>query len=117
VETKYIERAGKTKIVVKEVEKEVVRYVESPDRKCILSPGFERMFDRISGVLDGASDGLPAADATPSPLDVPAGPSITDAEVLRAYESAITQYGEERERYRALSEWLTNNYAIASTPH
>ena len=107
VQVRYIERAAKIKTVEKIVNQEVVRYVETPSNKCILSPSFERNFDRISGVLGAGADALQPADTAPSQLDVPSdGPPVTDAEILQAYYTALTRWRERDEQYRALSEWV-----------
>lgn len=117
-EVKDIKRKSATKTITTVVEKEVIRYVQTHPTECILTPSFERMFDRISGMLDASGERLPTADLATTDLSVPAtaGPLFTCAEVLRAYEYAIGLWREERDRNIALSDWTQSAYQLAVTP-
>ena len=114
VEVKYIKIKGATQIITQTVEKEVLKYVDSPNQKCSLSPDFVRTFDIASSVLDAGADGLPTAARAPGIATPPADPSLTDAEVLLAHEDAVTQLRELWLAYAALVEWIRTSYAIAS---
>lgn len=106
IETKYIHVAGATKVLTKVVKEEVVRYVETAPTMCNIDRDFERIFDRISGMLDAeGGEPMPTADSASSRSDLPAGPTLTCTQVLLAYEFAISEWRTERDRNRALSEW------------
>ena len=63
VEVRYIEKQAKTKIVTQTIEKEVIRYVDSPAKKCELSPEFEHAFDAVGGMLNASTNRLPSPDS------------------------------------------------------
>lgn len=125
------EQTQRTRIV----EKDVIKYVESPGKKCEVSPELERIVDAISasGVPAGAepvpdppaapvagglhdastADGLPASASAAGELAASPDARLTDAEILQAYAYAAEQYYTLRDTYHALVEWVETSYAIA----
>lgn len=120
---------------VRTVEREVIKYVESPSQKCEVSPELEQLVDAISasGVPAGAepvrdspaappasglpdsasSDGLPASASASSEPAASPDARLTDAEILQAYAYAAEQYYALRDTYHALVEWVESSYVIA----
>ena len=113
VEVQYIKVKGETEIKTKIVNREVVRYVESPAQKCLLSPEFVRSFDLISSLSGPGEDGLPAASDTAGAAPEPSSPRITDVAVLRAYEHAVVQLRDLWIVYDALRGWVRSNHTLA----
>ena len=108
-ETKYIQVEGKTKTIVKTVKEEVIRYVPTP---CAIDREFERRFDLVSRMRDSADDGLSTPDPAAGDPALSTDPALTLAEVLQAYHFAIAEWRGERDRNRALSEWIVSNQAL-----
>lgn len=102
----YIEVTGKAQVRTQIVEKEVVKYVDSPAQKCNLSPEFVWTFDTVSSLLNPSEDSLSPTGNAPGDTPPPTGATITDAEVLRAYEAAIIQYRDLWLAYTALVAWV-----------
>lgn len=112
VETRYEEAAREQEARVRVVTREVVRYVQSPAEKCQASPELVRAVDAVSGLLDGAADGLPASASAAGAAPVENEAPITDAEILRAYEAAVVELAALWDTYAALVEWVESSYAI-----
>jgi hypothetical protein len=112
VETKFVRQAAKTKVVTQTIEKEVIRYVEGPSQKCVVSPEFERAFDTVSRVPDAPADGVPAAPSAPGVVAESPEAPVTDAAVLFAYQDAIDELDALWDTYHALVEWVRTSYAI-----
>lgn len=112
VEVRYIKVKGATRTVTQTVEKEVIRYVDSPTTKCVLAPEFVLAFDHLSGLLDPDHIRVSSAAGPAGDPDESAGAVTTDAEVLRAYQAAIVQYRDLWLAYVALVEWVRTSYAL-----
>lgn len=113
VEVRYIKEQGATEVRTQIVEKEVVRYVEGPAKKCELDPQFVRTFDTISRLHDPSTVGLPTSDASAGESDQSNGAVLTDITVLRAYEHAVVELHELWNTYAALVEWVTTSHELA----
>lgn len=105
VVTRYIKVKGDTQLVIETVEKEVIRYVDTPHPTCVLDRQFER-------VWDAGSNRLPAAAGPPSGPDGIADSGLTPATVLRAHADDANTYAKLRDAYRALVEWNKTTYLI-----
>jgi hypothetical protein len=115
VEKRAAEVKTVTKTKLKIVEKEVIKYVQSPDAKCEPGPHFVRTWDDLSGVYNADLQRMPATDASPEQPDALPGPSITSAEVLRAYHTAIQELAGWRDAYRALVQYEEGRGIIQRT--
>lgn len=109
---RYITVTGEAQARTKIIEREVVKYVASPSEKCVLSPEFVWTFDTVSGLLDPSENGLPASTNPTGNIPESASATVTDAEVLRAYETAIIQYRDLWLAYNALREWTRNSMPV-----
>lgn len=93
----------------------VVKYVQGPSKKCVVSPELERAHDRVSGLLDDKptpADGLPApADSTGIVAESPQT-NLTDAALLAAYEHAVNELASLWEDYNALVGWVRKSYEL-----
>lgn len=103
VVTKYIKVKGETQIVTETVEKEVLRYVDTPHPACLLDREFERVWDDANR--------LPAA-ARSTGGAAPVPPDLEAATVLRAHAGDALAFAELRDRYTALRDWVASNYLI-----
>lgn len=113
VEVRYIKVQGATEIRTHVVEKEVIRYVEGPAKKCLLDPEFVRTFDAISWMHDPATIGLPSPRASTGELAQSGGPIIADAQILFAYEHAVVELHELWNTYAALVEWVRTSHELS----
>jgi hypothetical protein len=110
---RYITVTGAAQAKTKIVDREVIRYVASSAQKCAVSPEFEWAFDTISRLPSPSQDGVPTSTAAAGAPPESAGPLLTDAEVLRAYEAAIIQYRDLWLAYDALRRWVRENAEAA----
>ena len=98
---------------VRIVHQEVIRYVEAPHAPCVVTPEFERVFDDVGRLHHAPADGLSAAAGPAGPADDAPGARPTDAEILAAYESAVTQLYALWDTYTALVQWVSTSHGIA----
>ena len=107
------------------VEKEVVKYVQGPSKKCPVSPELERAHDAVTSLHDNVpgADGLPASTgATGEPDAAPAGglqnaagdPSqpLDDSVMLEAYAAALMEYSALWNVYDSLRDWVRVSYQL-----
>lgn len=107
------ERDAEAKI--EPIEREVIRYVQAPDKPCPVSPKFVRLFDQLSR-LPGASDlSVSAPDASPGEPVEPPSPGITTTEVLSAYYAAIDELMFLWIDYSALVQWERGRFIVQQT--
>ena len=111
VETRYIQVKQKADVRTKIVEREVVKYVETSS-PCRLSPEFERVYDAVTGLLQSAEDGLPAAADPSGPPAESAAAAVTDVAVLHAHEALVIQYRDLWLTYSALVKWVRSTYSL-----
>ena len=103
-------RKAETKIDV--IEREVVKYVQAPDKPCSVDPEFVRLFDELSRLPSLTPDGLSPADASAGEPLEPPDAGITTTEVLQAYYAAIDELMFLWLDYRALVQWERGRYAV-----
>jgi hypothetical protein len=103
VVTRYIRVKGETQVITETVEKEVVKYVDSPHPACLLDREFERVWDDANRLSAAAG---PAGGTAAGAADLEA------ATVLRAHAGDARAFADLRDRYAALVEWVKTTYAI-----
>lgn len=113
VVVKYVKIKGDTQRITETIEKEVIRYVNIPGEKCKLSPEFESTFDRLSGVLNSHSNGLPPASGSTGGVPEPSRTPLEDTTVLRAHGDAVEQLRDLWNAYAALVEWTRSSYELS----
>lgn len=113
IESEFQKKLDAQKIRTKIVTKEVVKYVDSPTTKCVLSPEFERVFDVVSGMHDPGTDGVPAATSPTGAPPLVSDAPLADATVLAAYQDAVTQLNGLWDTYAALRDWTRTSYALS----
>jgi len=106
--TKLVEVQGRTKTIVRTVEKEVVRYVS----RCDVDAEFERVWDAVGRMRDDANDGVSAPDAATSDALVSEGRTVACAAVIRAWHDAVAKWRERDDQFKALSSWVVSDYQL-----
>lgn len=110
---------------IKIVEKEVIKYVQSPNKPCVLEPPLVERFDAVSRVLTD-EDRVPAADGRPRVVTESSGAvvagtesvrsgeevAITTHEALQAYHAAVEQLAMLWVDYAALVQWERGRYIV-----
>jgi hypothetical protein len=96
------------------VEREVVRYVQSPHQPCELDPAAVRLFDSIAR-LPNDPDLVPPADGgAGEPADASEA-GLTTFEALQAYYDAVETLAFLWIDYAALVEWERGRYIVERT--
>lgn len=116
-------RAASERVTI--VEKEVVKYVTGPSKKCPVSAELERAHDAVTSLHDivPSPDGLPAAsgpagepDAAPAGglQNAPGDPGqpLDDSVMLEAYAAALMEYSALWDVYDSLREWVIVSYQM-----
>ena len=99
---------------VRTLTKKVRDYETQANTKCELSPEFEHVFDSISRMREPAANGVSAA-ADPAGVHHDADPAnLTDAAILPAYQSAVTQLYQCTDQLETLIEWVRSSTTIAA---
>lgn len=100
VVTRYVQKAAKTRVVTKVIEKEVVKYAEANPGYC-LDPAWRVLHDRAANNL---SDSAPGVD----------GPSGAP-KAAEAIQGVTENYGKHHacvDRLDALQEWVKRQQAV-----
>lgn len=97
------------------IEREVIRYVQTPTQPCSVDPEFVRLFDELSRLPGLAPDRLSTADVRAGELDEPSATGITTTEVLQAYYAAIDELMFLWLDYAALVQWERGRYIVQRT--
>lgn len=113
IESDFQKRLDAQAARVKVVTKEVKVYVESPAKKCELSPEFERVFDAVSGLHHASADSVPAAADAPGAAAVLPQTPVTDAEILQVHQLSAVELANLWDTYSALRDWVRSSHAIA----
>ena len=103
--TKYIQVKGEREVVTQTIEKEVVRYVDTPHPACVVPVEFERLWDTA------AHHDLPAPAGATDGLAQNADSGLTLATVLSAGTDYAAAYYALRDQHAALAEWVQTTYA------
>ena len=113
VETQFVHEQARVKIVTQQVDREVIKYVSRPNSTCVLSPEFERAFNRVSELLDvPRADGLSASTGAADLTVEPSGPVPTTVALVRVHRDATVQLRELWTAYHALVEWVRTSYDL-----
>lgn len=97
------------------IEREVIRYVQTPTQPCSVDPEFVRLFDELSR-LPGSSDlSVSAPDASAGESVEPPGTGITTTELLQAYYTAIDELMFLWIDYSALVQWERGRFIVQQT--
>lgn len=94
------------------LEREVIRYVQAPDKPCVVDAEFERLFDALSRMPESAADRVPAADAGAGEPAQSQETGATLAEVLQAYHRAVEELTFLWIDYDALVQWERGRYIV-----
>lgn len=97
---------------VETIEREVIRYVQAPDKPCPVDPDFVRLFDELSRLPGAGTDRMPAADAGAGELVEPPDAGLTTTEVVQAYYRAIDELTFLWLDYQALVQWERGRYIV-----
>jgi hypothetical protein len=97
---------------IEPIEREVIRYVQAPDKPCSVDPEFVRLFDELSRLPGSDTDRLSAANASAGEPAEPPATGITTTELLQAYYAAIDELMFLWLDYRALVQWERGRYAV-----
>jgi len=98
---------------VRVITKERITYVDTEPKGCLVTPEFERVFDRISRLHDPAEDGVSATGHASGTPTQSSGTGLADAEILAAYQHAVVQLYALWDTYAALVEWVRTSHDIA----
>jgi|GEM_PF-7133121 len=98
---------------VRVITKERITYVEKEPQHCLVTPEFERVFDRISRLHDPTEDSLPAAADSARATAQSSSAQLADAEILAAYQHAVVQLFALWDTYQALVDWVRTSHEIA----
>lgn len=97
------------------IEREVIRYVQAPDKPCSVDPEFVRLFDELSRLPESTADRVPAPDAGPGEPAEQTDAGITTTEVLQAYYRAVDELTFLWLDYSALVQWERGRYIVQQT--
>lgn len=97
------------------IEREVIRYVQAPDKPCSVDHEFVRLFDELSRLPSLATDRLSAPDASAGEPVEPPTTGITTTELLQAYYAAIDELMFLWIDYSALVQWERGRYIVQQT--
>lgn len=125
IEADYQQKIREASERVTIVEREVVKYVTGPSKKCPVSIELERAHDAVTSLHDHlpSPDGLPASTgATGEPDAAPAGglqnapgnpeQPLDDSVMLEAYAYALMEYSALWDVYESLRDWVSTSHAI-----
>ena len=108
----HAETERKANAAAEVIEREVIRYVQQPDKPCPVDPEFERLFDALSRMPESAADRVPAADAGAGEPAQSQETGATLAEVLQAYHRAVEELTFLWIDYDALVQWERGRYIV-----
>lgn len=124
-EAEYQQKLREASERVTIVEREVVKYVSGPSKKCPVSVELQRAHDAVTSLHDlvPGADGLPASsgpagepDAAPAGglQNAPGDPSqpLDDSVMLEAYAAALMEYTALWNAYDSLREWVSVSYEL-----
>lgn len=111
----HAEDVREAKSAASVIEREVIRYVQAPDKPCAVDPEFERLFDALSRMPESATDRVPSADAGAGEPIEPQEAGVTTTEVLQAYERIADELMWLWIDYAALVEWERGRYIVQTT--
>lgn len=100
---------------IEPIEREVIRYVQAPDKPCSVDPEFVRLFDELSRLPGADPERLSAPDASPGEPVEPPATGITTTELLQAYYAAIDELMFLWIDYEALVQWERGRYIVQQT--
>jgi hypothetical protein len=100
---------------IEPIEREVIRYVQAPDKPCSVDPEFVRLFDELSRLPGSISLSVSAPDASAGEPVEPPSTSITTTEVLSAYYAAIDELMFLWLDYSALVQWERGRFIVQQT--
>lgn len=110
-----LEREAESRI--EPIEREVIRYVQAPDKPCSVDPEFVRLFDELSRLPGSDTERLSAPDTSAGePVESPTT-GITTTELLQAYYAAIDELMFLWIDYEALVQWERGRYIVQQTQH
>jgi len=100
---------------IEPIEREVIRYVQAPDKPCSVDPEFVRLFDELSRLPGADTERLSAPDASAGEPVEPASTGITTTELLQAYYAAIDELMFLWIDYSALVQWERGRFIVQQT--
>lgn len=103
-------REAETKVDV--LEREVIRYVQAPDKPCSVDPEFVRLFDELSRLPGLGPDRVPTADASAGDPVVSPEADLTTTQVLQAYQRAAEELMWLWLDYDALVQWERGRFIV-----
>lgn len=102
---------------IEPIEREVIRYVQAPDKPCSVDPEFVRLFDSLSRLPGASADRVPTADASAGESTESQSSGITTTQLLQAYYAAIDELMFLWIDYEALVQWERGRYAVQQAQH
>lgn len=112
---KHAEAERDAEARIEQIEREVIRYVQAPDKPCSVDPEFVRLFDELSRLPGLAPDRLSAPDASAGEPVESKSTGITTTELLQAYYAAIDELMFLWIDYSALVQWERGRYIVQQT--
>lgn len=100
---------------IEPIEREVIRYVQSPEKPCSVDPEFVRLFDQLSRLPGSDTNRVPSADAGAGESVEQESTGITTTELLQAYYAAIDELMFLWIDYEALVQWERGRYIVQQT--
>lgn len=97
------------------IEREVIRYVQSPEKPCSVDPEFVRLFDELSRLPGADTERLPTPDASAGEPVEPQSTGITTTELLQAYYATIDELMFLWIDYSALVQWERGRFIVQQT--
>jgi hypothetical protein len=97
------------------IEREVIRYVQAPDKPCSVDPEFVRLFDELSRLPGSSTDSVSAPDASAGEPIEQGSAGITTTELLQAYYAAIDELMFLWIDYEALVQWERGRFIVQQT--
>lgn len=111
VQKAHAETERKVDAAAEVIEREVIRYVQAPNKPCSVDPEFVRLFDQLSRLPD-AADRVPAPAAGAGESVVAPEAGLTTTEVLQAYHRALDELTFLWIDYDALVQWERGRFIV-----
>lgn len=112
---RHAEHEREAEARIEPIEREVIRYVQAPDKPCSVDPEFVRLFDELSRLPGADTERLSAPDASAGESVEQESTGITTTELLQAYYAAIDELMFIWIDYSALVQWERGRYIVQQT--